>query len=119
MIEQIVYSYLKSKFEDLEIGFEIPAEHSDTYIVLQKVSSGMIDHIEAATLEFHCYAPSKYEAAALDEELKKAMLGNDAIGDYGIGALDTISSCKYGGGNDAPATNTKNYRYRSYYNFFY
>lgn len=117
MIETIVYNYLTSKMPDIAIGFEIPATHSDSFIVIQKVASGIDNHINAATLEFHCYAPSKYEAASLDEELKTAMLGNDTT--YGIASLNTISSCKYGGGNDAPNTNIKAYRYRSYYNLFY
>lgn len=117
MIEVIVYDYLKACMPDIEIGFEVPAEHSDTFIVIQKMASGIDNHINAATLEFHCYAPSKYEAAALDKELKAKMLGDDT--QYGILALDTISACKYGGGNDAPNTNIKAYRYRSYYNLFY
>lgn len=117
MIELIVYNYLKAKLPDIEIGFEVPAEHSDSFIVIQKMASGIDNHIEAATLEFHCYAPSKYEAAALDNELKMVMLGTDT--DFGITALDTISACRYGGGNDAPNTNIKAYRYRSYYNLFY
>lgn len=119
MIETIVYSYLKAKFADLAIGFEVPAEHTDSFIVIQNIASGITDHINAVTLEFHCYAPSKYEAAVLNEELKKAMLGDDSVNDYGLATLDAISSCKYGGGNDAPATNVKAYRYRSYYNLYY
>lgn len=117
MIEVIVYNYLKAKMPDINIGFEIPAEFSEPFIVIQKKASGVDNLINAATLEFHCYAPSKYEAAALDEELKTAMLGNDTA--YGIASLNTISSCKYGGGNDAPNTGIKAYRYRSYYNLFY
>lgn len=117
MIEIVVYNYLKAKMPDIEIGFEIPAEHSDSFIVIRKMNSGISDHIEAITLEFHCHAPSKYEAAALDAELKKVMLGDDTT--PGIVSLDAISSCKYGGGNDAPNTNIKAYRYRSYYNIFY
>jgi len=111
MIEAIVYSYLKTQFTDVEIGFEIPANHSETFITIQKIASGIDNHINAITLEFHCYAPSKYKAAALDEELKTAMLN--------IVTLGSVSACKYGGGNDSPDTNVKAYRYRSYYNLFY
>lgn len=117
MIETVVFNYLKTKLEDVDLYLDVQPDHSDSYITMKRIAAGLADHIDAATLEFHCYAPSKYESAALDEELKNVLLGTDS--EYGIAELDEISSCKYGGGNDAADPSTKEYRYRSYYNFFY
>lgn len=117
MIETVVFNYLKTKLEDVDLYLDVQPDHSDSYITMKRIASGMADHIEAATIEFYCHAPSKYESAALDQELKRALLGyND---EYGIAEVDEVSACRYGGGNDAADPGTKDYRYRSYYNFFY
>lgn len=117
MIEEIVLNYLKDNL-DVDVFLETPSNHSDTYVTMKLIGSGMDNHINAATFEFYCYSQSKYESAVLDRMLKEAMLGNESTS-YGIIELSTISACKYGGGNDAPDTSKKAYRYRSYYNLFY
>lgn len=111
LIEPIVLSYLQAKIPDVNISMEIPPDHPDEFIVMTRTGSGKDNHIDAVTLEFHSYAPSKYEAAVLDERVKTAM---DSIIE-----LDAISASRFGGGNDAPNTATKCYRYRSYYNLFF
>mgnify|MGYP003320322024 CR=1 FL=1 len=116
-IEEIVFNYLKTKLEDISLYLDEPGELPDEYISMKRIASGLTDHIGAATLEFQCYAPSKYEAAALDEELKNTLLGYGS--GYGITETPEVSACKFGGSNDATDPGTKKYRYRSYYNFFY
>lgn len=116
LIEQIVLEYLAQALGDIPVYMEIPSEHPETFVVITKSASGRSDLIDFITLEFRSYAPSKYESAVLDDEVKKALLG-DGMTNYGIVELDQVASCKYGGGNDAPDTTEKRYRYRSYYNF--
>lgn len=110
LIEPIVLSYLQAKL-DVPVFMEIPAHPTDTFVTIQKIDAGERDHIFAVTLEIHSYAQSKFEAAELDDKVREAM--------ENIVELDAISASKFGGGNDAPNTSTKMYRYRSYYNLFY
>lgn len=117
LIEPILIEYLGSKV-DVEIYPTIPAEHSEMFATIQKTDSEIRNHIEGATFEICSYAHTKYEAMVLDDLIKTALLG-DGSTSYGIVEKVEISSCTYGGGNDAPNTTTKSYRYRSYYNFVY
>lgn len=109
LIEPIVLSYLQAK--GIPAFCEVPANRSDEFVVMFRRDSGKENHINAVTLEFRSYAPSKYEAALLDERVKEAM--------ESITELDEISASRFGGGNDAPDTATKSYRYRCYFNLFY
>lgn len=109
LIEPIVLSYLQA--QDIPAFCEIPPGPPEEFVVMRKYDSGKSNHIEAVTLEFQSYAPSKYEAALLDEKVRTAM--------DNIIQLNTFSASKYGGGNDAPDNSTKAYRYKSYYNLFY
>lgn len=117
MIESIIRDYLSDKLS-APIYITEPEEKPESFFTLQRVSAGMVNKINAATIEFYCYAPTKYEAALLDEELKTVLLGDDVTA-LGITEDPAIFSCKYGGGNDAPDTAKKLYRYRAYYNFAY
>lgn len=118
LIEPVILEYLKTKMSFDDIYMEVPKDRPEMFITIQKAGAGRTDLVDAITLEFHCYAPTKYESAALDNELKSALLG-DGVSSYGITESSEISSCKFGGGNDAPDSSTKSYRYRSYYNLFY
>lgn len=110
MIEQIVLEYLQDTLDMEEVYCEIPREYPDMFIVLRVVGRGLENQINEATIEISSYAPSKYEAAALDEQVRNVM--------NAINSLDSISG-RFGGGNDNPDTTIKYPRYRCYYNLYY
>ena len=112
LIEETVKSYLDDVLEDLDVGIyvETPNELPGKFIVLQVINRGKENQINEVTMEFRSYAPSKYEAALLDEAVREAM--------ENIVVLPDISS-HLGGGNDNPDTVLKRYRYRCYFNLYY
>lgn len=109
LIEQTVKSYLDETLER-NVYLEMPNNMPNVFVVFHIVDRGKVDQINAATLEFYSYAPSKYEAAMLDETLREVM---DEIAAY------RDVSCRFGGGNDDFDMQYKKYRYRCYYNLYY
>lgn len=110
MIEETVKSYLETVFEDIPIYLETPKDMPEKFIVFQLIDRGKENYINAVTLEFRCFAGSKYDAALLDESLRNAM---EAFHE------GTDISCHLGGGNDDQDSVLKKYRYRSYFNLYY
>ena len=112
LIEEKIRDYLVGAFQEdnIPVVLEIPEVIPDTFVLFQTVDRGRENRINAVTLEFRSYAPSKYEAAELDEMVRDAMDDLHATSDI---------TCQLGGGNDAPDTTLKKYRYRCYYNLFY
>ena len=112
LIEERVKNFLDVEFaeENIKVYLETPETLPSSFIVFQLISRGKFDHVNAATLEFRSYAPSKYEAAVLDEKLRTALEKFHE---------ETDVTCKIGGGNDDPDTTLKRYRYRCYYNLYY
>ena len=110
LIEKTIRDYLLNKIPNVPIEVQEPTDETK-YIVLRVIDRGKIDLINAVTVEFYSYGNSKLEAAALDEELRSAM--EDIV------ELDSIFSCKLGGGNDDYNTDLDRNRYRSYFNLSY
>lgn len=110
MIETTVKEYLETVIEGIPILLETPKNLPDRFIVFQLIDRGKEDQINAVTLEFRCFAGSKYDAALLDETLRSAM---ESLHE------NTDISCHIGGGNDDQDSALKMYRYRSYYNLYY
>lgn len=112
LIEEKVKNFLDGEFAEENIGvfLEIPETLPSSFIVFQLIGRGRENLVNEATLEFRSYAPSKYEAAVLDEKLRTAL---DKFHE------ESDVSCKLGGGNDDPDTVLKRYRYRCYYNLYY
>lgn len=112
LIEQRVKEFLDAEFAEEQIGvyLEIPNNTPDTFIVFQLVDRGKENRINEVTLEFRSYAPSKFEAASLDEKVREALEKLNEVSDI---------TTHLGGGNDNPDTTLKRYRYRCYYNLYY
>ena len=112
LIEERVKGFLDAEFADDEIKvcLEIPKDIPSSFVVFQLIGGGRENLIDACTLEFRSYAPSKYEAALLDEKVRDAM---DKLNET------TDITTQLGGRNDNPDTTLKRYRYRCYYNLFY
>lgn len=112
MIEETVKTYLDTVFGEsgIPVLLEIPKNIPSKFIVFQLIDRGKENHINEVTIEFRCYAESKYDAAVLDEELRAAL---DA---WNEGSDITLH---LGGGNDDQDSILKKYRYRCYYNIYY
>lgn len=73
MIEEILMDYLTGAAE-VPVFLEIPENMPERFVVLEKTGSGCENHIFSATFAVQSYGPSLYEAAALNEVVKGALL---------------------------------------------
>lgn len=112
MIEKTIYDYL-TEAASVPVYMTRPADLSGvtSYIMVEKTGSSRANYIETATLAVQSYAPTIYEAAVLNEEVKKLML--DAI------SLDEISSSKLVSDYNFTNTQTKQPRYQAVFDVTY
>lgn len=73
MIEEVLLDYL-TETVGVPVSMEIPSPMPERFVVLEKTGSGHENHIFAATMAVQSYAPSLYEAAALNEDIKGVLL---------------------------------------------
>ena len=76
MVELIVLSYLEDELT-VPCAMQEPANKTpgnDRFVVLEKTGSSLTNHIYTATFAIQSYAPTLYEAAQLNEDVKAAML---------------------------------------------
>lgn len=106
MIEQIVIDFLDGAL-DVPVDGEVPPAPPDTFVVVDKTGSGRENFILSATVAVQSYAPTKYAAAALNEQAKGAM---DRLIE-----LDEIISSRLNSDYPFPDTSTKQYRYQAVY----
>lgn len=108
MIELTVLNYLTEEL-DVPVYMETPEEIPESYVLVQKTGSGRDNRVDRATFALQSIAPSLYEAAVLNENVKAAM---DTM-DEGIFGADLNSDYEY--------TNqqTKQYRYQAVYDIYY
>ncbi len=108
MIELTVLNYLTEEL-DVPVYMETPENIPESYVLVQKLGSGRDNRLDRATFALQSIAPSLYEAAVLNENVKAAM---DTMND-GIFGADLNSDYEY--------TNqqTKQYRYQAVYDIYY
>ena len=73
MIELIVLNALSTMLTPIPVVMEVPEEKPGTYVVLEKTGSQRVNRVDGATFAVQSYAPTLYEAAALNEQVKSAM----------------------------------------------
>lgn len=110
MIELIVQHYLVDAL-GLPVLMETPEKRPDRYVLVEKVGGSESNFINSATLAIQSIAPSLYEAAALNEEVKRAM--------GGIVWLDAVSRCVLNSDYNYTNTATKQYRYQAVFDLTY
>lgn len=110
MIEKIVLDYLE-KGLNIPVFMEEPSEELAEYIVIEKTSGHSKDHIDSATLAIQSYGMSLYEAACLNDKMKKVM--------NGITELSEISSVSLNRDYNYTDTVRKKYRYQAVYDVVY
>lgn len=108
MIEKIVKDYLNRELE-VPAYLEKPARVPKRYVLLEKTGSGQNITLKDATFAIQSCAESLYEAAALNESVKAAMLD---IAD-GIGM---VVNCRLNSDYNFTNTEAKEYRYQAVFN---
>lgn len=78
MIEKRILDYLAETL-NVPVGMEVPDPMPETFVTVEKTGSGLENHIRSATLAIQSWGPSLYEAAALNERVKTAMLEADSL----------------------------------------
>ena len=106
MIEAIILNHLKSKLT-VPVRLEKPEPAPSEYVLFEKTGSNKSNHLLASTFVFQSYSNSMYGAAALNEEVKKAV---DSLIE-----LDEIVSIKLNTDYNFTDTTTKQYRYQAVY----
>lgn len=104
MIEKTVLDYL-NEHASVECYMERPEKKPNKYILIEKTGSTRSNHIEASTFAVQSYAPTLYEAAALNEEVKSIM--DDII------TLDDVSAIRLNTDYNFTNTADKQYRYQA------
>lgn len=110
MIEKIVLDYLSERFTE-SVYMEEPEAKPETYVLIEKTGSGKTNHISSATLAVQSYAPSMYQAAALNERVKAAM--ENAI------TLDEIVKVTLNSDYNYTNTASKRYRYQAVFDVIF
>lgn len=110
MIETIIKNHLDL---ELEVGvfLEKPSSTIESYVVLEKISSGKRNHLPTAVFAFQSYAKSLYAAAELNEKVKNAV--ENLIG------LDEIRGISLNSDYNFTDTTTKEYRYQAVFDIGY
>ena len=104
MIETIIKNHLALEL-GVEVFLEKPSSKIESYVVLEKTSSGKRNHLPTAVFAFQSYAKSLYAAAELNEKVKNAV--ENLIG------LDEIRGISLNSDYNFTDITTKEYRYQA------
>lgn len=104
MIEEKILNYLAGQLE-VPVRMEVPEDAPDEFVVIEKTGSGMENYIYTATFAVKSYAPSMYEAAALNEMVKDTMSG--------LTTLPCVSRSALNSDYNFTDTTEKRYRYQA------
>ena len=104
MIEMIVFNYLK---ENLDVHVTFENLNEDEYVLIGKSGSSRNNHIDSATFFLQSYSTSRYNAALLNEKVKKLM---DRLVEQ-----KEISYSQLNSDYDYSDTQLKKYRYQAVY----
>lgn len=110
MIEEIVVKYLNDVLS-VPAYMEMPEEKIERFVLIEKTGSSIEDHIQNATLAIQSYAPSMWQAALLNEEVKKAM--------DNIITLDSVFKSRLNSDYNFTDTTMEKYRYQAVYDLVY
>lgn len=104
MIEIVIKEFLDGHLS-VPSFLERSEKPPEKYVLFEKTSGGSNNYLPSATFAFQSYAPSLYEAAALNEKLKAAV--------ESMITLDSISKIKLNSDYNFTDTETKEYRYQA------
>lgn len=105
MIEKIILDYLTESLSVPCLMEEPTGMTGEELIVIEKTGSSVSNRIYTATVAIQSYAPSMYEAATLNEQVKAAM--------DNIVTLPEIARCELNSDYNFTDTSMKFYRYQA------
>lgn len=105
MIEKVILTHLDEKLKDVYVGLEKPEPIQKTYVLFEKTGSGKRNHLPSSTFAFQSYASSMYDAALLNEQVKKAV--------ESLLELNEIVSVSLNSDYNFTDITTKQYRYQT------
>lgn len=113
MIEKRVLDYLSGAFDDsgIPVAMEVPSPMVGRYIVIEKTGSGENNGLCRATLAIQSIAPTLYEAAQINNDVKAAMRG--------LPQLVNIFRCECNSDYNFTNPQTKERRYQAVFDIFY
>ena len=114
MIEITVKNFLESKLS-VPVLMEVPKDKASQFVIIEKTGGAQTNHIPSSILTIQSYGPSMYEAAALNEEIKKWMVD----GVDGLISLDEIVSVELNSDYNFTDETTKRYRYQAVYDIIH
>lgn len=79
MIEVAVLNYLKSVLTDVTVTTEIRQGMPEKFVLIEKTGGGMSNRIFSSTFAVQSWAQSLYDAMALNDRVKTAMLDLPSI----------------------------------------
>ena len=110
MVEVVLLEYLTDALNGVYVAMEKPKQKPETYVVLHRIDSGMVNQIAAATFSIMCYAPTLYKVTELAKEVKKALLNID---------VKEVASAKLGGESVSTRASEMTYESELIFNFNY
>ena len=110
LIEQVIQDYLVEHLS-VPVFLEEQGVKKDPFVLVEKTSSSRTNYLDSATFAFQSYAPSMYEAAELNEQVKNTVLG--------MIELNYFASIKLNSDYNFTDTTTKRYRYQAVFDFKY
>ena len=110
MIEKIILDYLNENASAPAYMQRPEKKPNGAYILLEKTGSSRTNYIMSSTFAVQSYAPTLYEAAELNEEIKGLLLDN-------ILELDEITSADLNSDYNYTNTADKQPRYQTVIEF--
>ena len=104
MIEIIIKNFLDTHLS-VSSFLEKKEQMPLSYVLFEKTGSSKSNHLLSSTFAFQSYAPSMYEAAKLNEELKEVV--------ERLIELNEISDVSLNSDYNFTDTETKEYRYQA------
>lgn len=104
MIEERVLNYLNDALS-VPCRMEMPEKVSGQFVVLEKTGTYRLNKITQATFAIQSYAPTLYDAALLNEQVKAAM--------EDLAERDDISRVQLNSDYNYTDTAMKRYRYQA------
>lgn len=108
MIEDVIKNFLESKLT-VPVLMEIPKSPASQFVVIEKTGGGQENYINSSILAVKSYAPSLFEAAQLNEQVKEWMLD----GVEGAITLSEIARIRLDSDYNYTDTTSKRYRYQA------
>ena len=88
MIEKVILDYL-SEGASVPVWMSRPEKPPAKYILVEKTGSSRANRVTTSTFAIQSYAPTLYEAAQLNEEVKSLMDGADTLTEVSAAKLST------------------------------